>query len=209
MQRLCDDCEGVFKNKQSLNAHQNRTGHKQRNIAKTEDSNIAIEQAERDDGELKPNEAIAELNEDVEDLYKLFNDSAEYVEKNNDNIANLTNRYNTLKLSVDSFTNALNGLSNWSETQWKNALNVIATVDIANSKKLSKLHICPDCGAPLHLHRVGEHINKLTGETIWSGDSWHLECIQCGYCTTDYKYPKWKEQKNLFNPQPEEKELKA
>ena len=29
MQRMCDTGLGVYKNKQSLNAHQNRTGHRQ------------------------------------------------------------------------------------------------------------------------------------------------------------------------------------
>jgi hypothetical protein len=165
---------------------------------------MAISQGESEDGELTPNEAISELNENVEDLYGYLNDTADVVEKNNANIANLASKYDALKISVDSFNNTLNKLSNWSEAQWKNALGVIATVDATNTKKFSKLHICPDCGAPLHLHRVGEHVNKSLGDGIWSGDSWHLECIQCGYCTTDYKYPNWKEQKNLFNPKPAE-----
>jgi hypothetical protein len=204
MQRLCDDCQGVFKNKQSLHAHQNRTGHQQHDIANNERTNIAIGQEESEEGKLTPNEAISELNENVEDLYGYLNDTADVVEKNNANIANLANKYDALKVSVDSFNNTLNRLSNWSEAQWKNALGVIATVDATNTKKFSKLHICPDCGAPLHLHRVGEHVNKSLGDGIWSGDSWHLECIQCGYCTTDYKYPNWKEQKNLFNPKPAE-----
>ena len=204
MQRLCDDCQGVFKNKGSLHAHQNRTGHKQHDIANKKKTNMAISQGESEDGELTPNEAISELNENVEDLYGYLNDTADVVEKNNANIANLASKYDALKISVDSFNNTLNKLSNWSEAQWKNALGVIATVDATNTKKFSKLHICPDCGAPLHLHRVGEHVNKSLGDGIWSGDSWHLECVQCGYCTTDYKYPKWKEQKNLFNPKPSE-----
>ena len=142
-------------------------------------------------------------------MYGYLNDTADVVEKNNANIANLASKYDALKISVDSFNNTLNKLSNWSEAQWKNALGVIATVDATNTKKFSKLHICPDCGAPLHLHRVGEHVNKSLGDGIWSGEEWHLECLVCGYCTTNYIYPKWKEQKNLFNPKPEGKDVKA
>ena len=77
MQRLCDDCQGVFKNKQSLHAHQNRTGHQQHGIANNERTNIAIGQEESEEGKLTPNEAISELNENVEDLYEYLNDTAD------------------------------------------------------------------------------------------------------------------------------------
>ena len=48
-------------------------------------------------------------------------------------------------------------------------------------RMVSKLHVCPDCGASLHLHRLEK-------------DSWHLECLLCGYYSVNCKYPKWKEQ---------------
>ena len=197
MQRLCDDCQGVFKNKQSLHAHQNRTGHQQHGIANNEGTNIAAGAGRLEDGEVSLSEVLSDTVEDVSLLEESLKHYTEH-------IAELFSKYDALKVSIDSYNNTLNRLSNWSEAQWKNALGVIATVDAANTKKFSKLHICPDCGAPLHLHRVGEHVNKSLGDGIWSGDSWHLECVQCGYCTTDYKYPKWKEQKNLFNPKPSE-----
>ena len=197
MQRLCDDCQGVFKNKQSLHAHQNRTGHQQHGIANNEGTSIAAGAGRLEDGEVSLSEALSDTVEDVSLLQESLKHYTEH-------ITELFSKYDALKVSVDSFNNTLNRLSNWSEDQWKNALGVIATVDAANTKKFSKLHICPDCGAPLHLHRVGEHVNKSLGDGIWSGEEWHLECLVCGYCTTNYKYPKWKEQKNLFNPKPAE-----
>jgi rubrerythrin len=200
MQRLCDDCQGVFKNKQSLHAHQNRTGHQQHDIANNERTNIAIGQEESEEGKLTPNEAISELNENVEDLYGYLNDTADVVEKNNANIANLANKYDALKVSVDSFNNTLNGLSNWSEAQWKNALSVIATVDAANTKKFSKLHICPDCGASLHLHRSNDSVNS--DGNILQGKSWHLECPICGYYSINYLYPTWKAEGGTYFPAP-------
>ncbi len=58
------------------------------------------------------------------------------------------------------------------------------------ASKLSKLHVCPDCGNSLHMHLVGEKTG--TG-------NWHLECPLCGYCSEDYGAPKWKEpRRHLF-----------
>jgi len=196
MQRLCDDCQGVFKNKGSLHTHQNRTGHQQHGIANNKDTNIAIGQEESEEGKLTPNKAISELNENVEDLYGYLNDTADVVQKNNANIANLANKYDALKVSVDSFNNTLNRLGNWSEAQWKNALNVIDMVDTSNTKKFNKLHICPDCGGSLHLHRSNDSVNSVGN--IAQGRSWHLECPICGYCSINYLYPTWKEQVTHF-----------
>lgn len=47
--------------------------------------------------------------------------------------------------------------------------------------KFRKLHICPDCGASLHMHRFGQE------------NTWHLECVQCGYYSPDYKATIWKD----------------
>ena len=65
MQRLCDDCHGVYKNKASFVAHQNKTGHQQHGIANNKDTNIAIGQEESEEGKLTP----AEL-ETANKLYK-------------------------------------------------------------------------------------------------------------------------------------------
>lgn len=58
--------------------------------------------------------------------------------------------------------------------------------------RLLKLHICPDCGASLHMHLISDK----------TGD-WHLECPLCGYCSENYGSPKWKEPRGkLFTTKP-------
>ena len=75
--------------------------------------------------------------------------------------------------------------------------------------KLAKLHICPDCGRPLHLHKVGDFVittsKAMETSYITQGNSWHLECLHCGYCSVNYQYPEWKDQKALFATQKEVK----
>ena len=193
MQRLCDDCQGVFKNKQSLHAHQNRTGHQQHGIANNEGTSIAAGAGRLEDGEVSLSEALSDTVEDVSLLQESLKHYTEH-------ITELFSKYDALKVSVDSFNNTLNRLSNWSEAQWKNALGVIATVDAANTKKFSKLHICPDCGASLHLHRVNDSV-KSDG-TIGQGRSWHFECLICGYYTINYLYPTWKAEGGTYFPAP-------
>lgn len=64
----------------------------------------------------------------------------------------------------------------------KFAVTFAKQVDPLKAKVL-KLHLCPDCGAPLHIH----HYEKR----------FHLECLECGFCSSDYEYPKWKVREKL------------
>jgi len=72
-------------------------------------------------------------------------------------------------------------------------------------EKLSKLHICPDCGASLHSHRLEKEVKSGSEKyalvqrdekillTKKAGEErWHLECPLCGYCSKDYPGPDWK-----------------
>ena len=67
MQRLCDDCHGVYKNKASFEAHQNRTGHRQNTQAALEDSgNLPTEIASLEDSIIAKNAEIASREDSLQ-----------------------------------------------------------------------------------------------------------------------------------------------
>ena len=197
MQRMCDTCHGVYKNKQSLNAHQNRTGHRQHEqstlqdlnsvtannvetgslnkLAKTNETNTAIEEHKPDDGEAITNESLAEIYDDIDTLEAYINHQVGH-------IVELNQKYDDLRAMLNNFDMAIKRMGNSSQLQWENAINAIDSIDTANAKKFGKLHICPDCGAALHLHRLENQ-----------GNIWHLECVSCGYYSPNYKATPWKD----------------
>jgi Zn ribbon nucleic-acid-binding protein len=197
MQRICDDCRGVYKNKQSLNAHQNRTGHRQHEqttlqdlnsvtannvetgslnkLAKTNETKIAIAEHELEPGKSTTNEVLGDIYDDIGTLEELIKHTAGH-------IIELSHKYDDLTAMLNNFDIAIKRLSNSSQLQWENAINAIDSIDAANAKKFDKLHICPDCGAALHLHRLENQ-----------GNIWHLECISCGYYSPNYKATVWKD----------------
>ena len=66
MQRLCDTCHGVYKNKASFEAHQNRTGHRQNTQAALEDSgNLPTKIAYLEDSIMAKNAEIANLQDSL------------------------------------------------------------------------------------------------------------------------------------------------
>ena len=66
MQCLCDACHGVYKNKQSFYAHQNRTGHRQNAEANFEDSvNLKTEIASLQDSVIAKDNEIASLQDSI------------------------------------------------------------------------------------------------------------------------------------------------
>lgn len=67
MQHLCDTCHGVYRNKLSLNAHQNKTGHRQNTIVTLEDSsNLTTEIAILHDSFIANNAEITRLKDLLE-----------------------------------------------------------------------------------------------------------------------------------------------
>jgi len=196
MQRMCGTCHGVYKNKQSLNAHQNRTGHRQSEQTIVQDLNsVSANNAET--GNLnklaKTNKtiAIAEdksqankaiTNEVLTEIYADMDTMEAHINHYVGHIVELKHQYDELRTMLNNFDMAINRLSNSSQLQWENAIAAIDLSDASNAKKFGKLHICPDCGAALHLHRLENQ-----------GNIWHLECVSCGYYSPNYKATVWKD----------------
>jgi Zn ribbon nucleic-acid-binding protein len=193
---MCDTCRGVYKNKQSLNAHQNRTGHRQHEQTIVQDLNIvtANNTETRDlnklavtngttaimEGKSQAGEAIT--NEVLDEIYNDMDTMEAYINHQVGHIVELKHQYDDLKAMLNNFDMAIKRLSNVSQLQWENAISAIDLSDASNAKKFDKLHICPDCGAALHLHRFENQ-----------GNIWHLECVSCGYYSQNYKAPVWKD----------------
>lgn len=97
------------------------------------------------------------------------------VERCGKNLIELMNRLDAGDLSVKQLGASVDGL-------WDSLMRMGETVSKNAefyNKNHAKLHICPDCGASLHLHRL-------------EGQSWHLECVECGYYSPNYKATVWK-----------------
>jgi Zn ribbon nucleic-acid-binding protein len=196
MQRMCDTCHGVYKNKQSLNAHQNRTGHRQseqpivqdlnsvtanntetgglNKLAVTKDT-IALAEQKSEAGKDTTNEVLADIYDDIDILEAYINHQVGH-------IVELKHQYDDLKAMLNNFDMAIKRLSNSSQLQLEYAISAIDLSDASNAKKFGKLHICPDCGEALHLHRFENQ-----------GNIWHLECVSCGYYSPNYKATVWKD----------------
>ena len=76
-------------------------------------------------------------------------------------------------------TQGLRGHKTFFHQQAQFAADTGSVAPPATQELLRKLHLCPDCGASLHMHHF-EH-------------SFHLECVECGFYSVDYEMPKWKE----------------
>ena len=77
---------------------------------------------------------------------------------------------------------AIERMGHSGQVHWENAIDTIDAMNLANAGKFGKLHICPDCGGALHLHRLENQ-----------GSIWHLECVSCVYYSPNYKATVWKD----------------
>lgn len=153
---------------------------------------------------------------DTEELLGNVATLNEEVDKYDEKLTDLTKRFDVLQQDVDRRiieahgdisdvdTKAYNlkdkceGLEKWMNRIIEEFKTIMAGYD----GKLLKLHICPECGKSLHVHKIREPSSKtMEGKLIEDKGAWHLECIHCGFYTTNYQYPKWKEAGvDIFNP---------
>jgi len=136
-----------------------------------------------DDGEVTLSDVSGEVELHEENIEEINNKLV----KNDGNIGKLTQdvdkrfvatNIETSKLANDLFlrNDDVKQMRKWFNQTIEDCKKIIGDYE----KKLGKLHVCPDCGASLHLHRL-------------ENSTWHLECVQCGYYSANYKATVWKE----------------
>ena len=139
---------------------------------------LAITNETKAIAESKPQASKAITNEVLAEIYDDIDTLEVYLEHQAGHIVELKHQYDDLKAMLNNFNMAIERMGHSGQVHWENAINAIDTTDAANAKKFGKLHICPDCGAALHLHRLENQ-----------GNIWHLECVSCGYYSQITKQP--------------------
>lgn len=77
----------------------------------------------------------------------------------------------------------------WLDREWKTPREKKLEKELQEVRQvLKKLQLCPDCGSPLHMHHLDDKL-------------FHLECVACGFYSTEFYYPKWKAQRKYEFPQ--------
>jgi Zn ribbon nucleic-acid-binding protein len=148
-------------------------------IRKLVDKELYPSKSDKGEGEVAELqvEGLEQITEQMEELAGRVN---ELTERENQRV-DQPGSNSALVEKLNNLERAFVSLSGNYEADQKFAVTFAKQVDPLKAKVL-KLHLCPDCGAPLHIHHFVE-------------GRFHLECVECGFCSKDYEYPGWKEER--------------
>lgn len=168
----CELCGQEFKTTQGLRGHKTFVHH-QTGSSKLPAATLATEQQ------------LNELSSRLEEAEGLAQYANEQVEQISEKVKEFSEQLKELQSSGGAATEQRKVVELQEQV---NAFAQGFAEDVRQIKEETKLrvtglHLCPDCGAALHMHH--------------QDNSFHLECVNCGFCSQDYDYPEWKEQREL------------